>query len=160
MRVLFKTENEKENKMRKKSGKIFVKLERELLTCDNFRRMTPAAKVLYGYFKLEAGMQLKDKLHEGEFVFPYRRAKQYTGFSDPTVVSGIRQLIKFGFIIKTTPGGLLGAGGIPSKYHLSLKWQNSSSIIKQKQTIRQKKQEKAMRYSSYTWRQKTSEPVN
>lgn len=129
--------------MAKKSKGCFVMLERELLTCENYKQLSSSAKVIYTYARLEAGRQNGGNLFSGDFKLPYTLIQKYTGFSTPTICSALEELYGYGFLIKTIPGGLRGVNGVPNSYRLSLKWQDSSPYIKQKRAIRQKKQNKA-----------------
>ncbi|MFA7328970.1 MAG: hypothetical protein WC081_05655 [Candidatus Ratteibacteria bacterium] len=130
--------------MAMKKHKCFVMLEKELLISGNYRRLLPSAKVIYTYAKLEAGRQIRPNgttttIYSAEFVFPYKLIHKYTNLSTPAISTALKELRGGGFIQRTVAGGLRGAGGVPNKYRLSLKWQESSPIIKQKRTIRAKK---------------------
>ncbi|MFH2068440.1 MAG: hypothetical protein ABII89_03130 [Candidatus Omnitrophota bacterium] len=124
---------------RGKKLKCFVMLAKELLLSAAYKALSSAAKVIYTYAKLEAGKQNGENLFKHEFEFTYSCIKKYTGLTDPTIASALKDLCGAGFLIRTTPGGLKGAGGVTGAYRLSLDWQSSSPIIKQKRTIRMKK---------------------
>lgn len=130
--------------MAKKKGKFFVMLERELLTCENYKQLSSSAKVIYTYARLEAGRQNKENLFSADFKFPYILIQKYTDISNPTIVSAMRELKNLGFLSENIAGQ-----GRMTFYGLSLKWQDSSPIIKQKQTIRQNKQARASIYKPW-----------
>lgn len=123
----------------------FVILEKELLTSRNYYHISSAAKVIYTYAVFETGRQNKPEDRRGfystDFKLPYSLIHKYTGFSTPTIFAALQSLVESGFLIKTVLGGLRGTGGVSNSYRLSLEWQKSSPVIKQKRTIRAKKKQ-------------------
>ena len=85
-----------------KSYKSFVMLPRQMLRSEEWKRLSPAAKILY--------IQLKGKFNgfnNGEIRLYYSELRDIKGLSsDATISRAFRELEKNGWIERSNRGGL------------------------------------------------------
>lgn len=89
-----------------------VRLTKDMLCNKNFENLKPNSKILYIYMKLWAC---------GEIEFDYSISLGCNIISHATVISSIRELIKFGFIERVTFSN--GGGHKANRYKFSSNWQ-------------------------------------
>jgi hypothetical protein len=101
------------NKNKRKKFNDFIMLGRDmLLHCEEWKRLSPAAKLVYIHLKAK-----HNGSNNGEICLHYSELKTVRGISSPSTVSNaFRELEKEGWIMRTRYGGLYRN---PNKYGMT-----------------------------------------
>jgi hypothetical protein len=83
----------------------FVRLSFELLDSPAWRAMSPAGQCLYPLVKRQYNGS-----NNGRVFLSHRAAATATGLTRPTVAKAYAELMRYGFLVMTTPG-CLGSEG-------------------------------------------------